>query len=86
MKDHLPTLKEYGLATDRDGYVAKSTDGTFIEVFEWASSEAKDAAHEHPAIAMIWEKMASVSDFTTMAELPEAEMRFPNFDILTLTL
>jgi hypothetical protein len=56
VKKHLPILRELELATDRSNYIAKSSDGTIIEVFEWTSQNATKAAHQHPAITDIWEK------------------------------
>lgn len=79
---HVPTLKEFGLITNRDNYVARASDGTIIEVFEWVSEDAKDAAHEHPAIAEIWEQMTPLCEFGHMQNLKEAKYPFPNFHVL----
>ena len=76
---HFPTLKEYGLTTDRPPYMGKSSDGTILEIFEWASPEAAEKAHDHPAVAKIWEAMAMVCDFGKLEQLPEAKNRFPHF-------
>lgn len=82
VKKHLPTLRELGLATNRENYVAKSTDGRIIEVFEWVSAQAVNAAHQHPAVSDIWEKMALVADFLPMNSLPEGNAPFVDFEIL----
>jgi hypothetical protein len=82
VKSHLPKLRELGLATDRNNYVAKSTDGRIIEVFEWASSNAVNAAHQHPAISDIWEKMTLVADFLPMNSLPEGNAPFVSFEMV----
>lgn len=76
---HFPTLKEYGLTTTRDPYIAKSADGSYLEVFEWASDEAAKKAHDHPAVAKIWEAMAIVCDFGKLEQLPESKNVFPQF-------
>lgn len=76
---HFPTLKEYGLTTDRDPYIGRSSDGTILEIFEWISQEAAQKAHDHPAVAKIWEAMAVVCDFGRLEQLPEAKNRFPHF-------
>lgn len=76
---HVTTLRQYGLVTDRDNYISKSSEGVIIEVFEWVSEEAKNAAHEHPAIAQIWERMTPLCEFGQMKHLREANMPFPNF-------
>ena len=84
VKKHLPALRQYGLITERDGYLAKSKDGTFCEIFEWVSPDASRQAHEHPAIAKIWEAMGEIADFPAMNALPEAGNRFPNFAMMAL--
>jgi hypothetical protein len=79
---HLPKLRDLGFATDRENYVAKSQDGTIIEVFEWASMNAVNAAHQHPAVSDIWEKMTLIADFLPINQLPELNGPFADFKIL----
>jgi hypothetical protein len=80
---HLPALRELGLATDREGYLAKTKEGVFIQVFEWTSTNAISAAHEHPAIQHFWEKMILIAEFPPMGALAETQRPFPGFEILT---
>ncbi len=82
VKKHLPKLRELGLATDRHNYVAKSSDGRIVEVFEWTSGNAVNAAHQHPAISDIWEKMTLVADFLPMNSLPEGNEPFVSFEMI----
>lgn len=77
---HFPTLKEYGLTTDREPFIGRSSDGTILEIFEWVSAAAASKAHDHPAVAKIWEAMAMVCDFGTLDQMPEAKNRFPHFE------
>ena len=79
---HLPALRELGLVTDRSAYLAKSSNGTIIEVFEWVSMNAIGAAHQHPAISDIWEKMILIAEFPPMNTLPEGVKPFPGFAVL----
>lgn len=79
VKKHFPILKEYGLTTGKDPFIGRSSDGTILEVFEWANPEAAKKAHDHPAVAKIWEAMAVICDFGTLSQIPEAENRFPHF-------
>ncbi|HYD20926.1 MAG TPA: hypothetical protein VEB40_05575 [Flavipsychrobacter sp.] len=83
LKIHIPTLKEYDLITDKEPFTVLSENGTVIEIFEWASQEAIDLAHEHPAIRTIWGKMGPICDFVSMKDLPESQNAFPSFDILS---
>ena len=82
VKKHLPALRQLELATDRNNYIAKAADGTIIEVFEWTSPGAISAAHQHPAINDIWEKMTMIADFIPMASLAEGQHPFAGFEII----
>ena len=79
---HVETLRSLGFVSDKTNYVAKAEDGRIVEVFEWVSGNAVNAAHQHPAIADIWEKMALVADFPPMNTLPEANQPFASFKML----
>ena len=79
VQKHFSVLKEYGLTTDKDSFIGRSSDGTILEVFEWANPEAAKKAHDHPAVAKIWEAMALVCDFGTLSQIPEAKNPFPHF-------
>jgi quinol monooxygenase YgiN len=81
VEKHLPVLRELQLATDRANYIARSKDGSIIEVFEWTSMDAINAAHQHPAVTDIWEKMTMIADFLPMSALPEANRPFPGFEM-----
>ena len=76
---HVPTLRKLGLATARKPVVARSRNGTYIEVFEWESEEAVKQAHEHPKVAQIWETMGRVCEFSKLESLPETKEEFPHF-------
>lgn len=79
VQKHFPILKEYGLTTEKDPFIGRSSDGTILEIFEWANQEAAKKAHDHPAVAKIWEAMAVVCDFGTLSQVPEVANRFPHF-------
>lgn len=79
VRKHFPILQEYGLATDKTPFIGRSSDGTILEIFEWANAEAARKAHDHPAVAKIWEAMAVVCDFGKLEQLPEAKNMFPHF-------
>ena len=81
---HLPTLRRLELVTEQPGILARSTDGTYLEIFAWRSPAAKDAAHQHPRVAEIWESMAEVAEFLPLASLEEAHIPFSNFALVQL--
>lgn len=76
---HWRVLREQGLVTDRTRYAMQATDGTIIEVFEWRSSEAIEAAHKNPAVAALWREFEAACDYTPVAAVPEAQRLFSEF-------
>ena len=83
VEQHIPKLQELGLITDRANYLAKSSDGTIIEVFEWKDDEAKRIAHSNEDIRHIWTLMEDLCTFPQMTDLPEAHNGpFPNFEMV----
>ena len=82
MRDHLPVLRSQGLATSRETTVLRASDGTLLEIFEWASQAAIDAAHKNPVVHALWERYAACCDYVTLSDLPEAGMMFPGFELV----
>jgi hypothetical protein len=81
--DHVPTLRRIGLVTDRAPILMEARDGTLVEVFEWASAEAIQAAHGHPAVLRMWEEYGKVCDYVPVAQVPEAAQMFSEFSPFT---
>ena len=48
VRSRVPTLRKEGLVTDRVPVLMRAKNGTLIEVSEWKSREAIDAAHKNP--------------------------------------
>lgn len=82
MRDHLPILRAQGLATDRPPTWLRAGDGTLIEIFEWMSHAAIDAAHVNPEVARLWARYAACCDYVSLSDLPEARAMFPEFEFL----
>ncbi|HEY0740847.1 MAG TPA: hypothetical protein VGD40_05260 [Chryseosolibacter sp.] len=82
LKDHISTLRQYELITDAGSFTALCEDGTVMEIFEWTHEEAKNHAHEHPAIRTIWGRMEGVCDFPPLKDLNEAKHPFANFQVI----
>ena len=75
----MPTLRRLGLITDRPPVLVRSANGTYIEVFEWATAEAAGLAHQHPEVAQVWEAMGRIADFPPLDSLEESKGRFTHF-------
>jgi hypothetical protein len=79
LRNHVATLRSVGLATARKPIAMEAADGTFVEVFEWASEEAIQAAHQHPVVLAMWEQYAAVCDYVPIGQVPEAAQLFANY-------
>lgn len=73
---HHEQLRAEGLVTDRPPVRARSEEGTVVEVFEWASAEAMQAAHENPAVQKMWTEFAEICEYIPIAQVPEAAKLF----------
>ncbi len=77
-REHMPFLRELGLATDRPHILATAADGTLVEVFEWVEGGI-EKAHHHPAVGELWKRYAEVCDFVPLNSLEESAQMFANF-------
>jgi quinol monooxygenase YgiN len=76
----VPTLRKEGLATERIPTIMRARDGTIIEVSEWKSRDAIDAAHKNPNVLAMWEKFFAICDCVPLQTLAEATEMFAGFE------
>lgn len=81
---HFARLYEQGLVTRRKPFLMRARDRTVVEVFEWKSQRAIDAAHDNPAVLAMWSEYASVCDYVPVGSLAEANELFSGFDSLAI--
>src|SRR5881392_1504188 len=79
VRNRVPTLRKESLVTDRKPVIMRARDGTIIEVSEWKSREAIDAAHRNPNVLAMWEKFFAVCYCVPLNTLPEAADMFAGF-------
>ena len=80
VRARVPTLDKEGLMNDRVPTIMRAKDGTIIEVSEWKSREAIDAAHKNPNVLAMWEKFFAVCDCVPLKTLAEANEMFAGFE------
>jgi quinol monooxygenase YgiN len=80
VRKHLEVLREQQLVTEHPASVMRASDGTIVEVFEWRSSEAIQAAHGNPAVHALWKEFGAACDYTPLARLKEAQQMFAEFE------
>ena len=71
--------------TDRKSVIMRARDGTIIEVSEWKSREAIDAAHKNANVRAMWEKFFATCDCVPLNTLAEAEEMFAGFEPIEST-
>jgi quinol monooxygenase YgiN len=79
VRSRVPILRNEGLVTNRVPTIMRSRDGTIVEVSEWKSREAIDAAHKNPNVLAMWNKFFAVCDCVPLNTLPEAADMFAGF-------
>jgi uncharacterized protein (DUF1684 family) len=79
IRDHVSTLRAIGFVTDRAPITMEAADGTILEVFEWLSADAIQAAHGHPTVLKMWEAYGAVCDYVPVAQVAEASQLFSHF-------
>jgi quinol monooxygenase YgiN len=79
VRDHVPTLRRLGLATDRPVQAMRAKDGTIVETFEWRDG-AVAKAHENPDVLAMWGRFGEVCDIVPLKELAEAGDMFATFE------
>ena len=77
---HYPALRKFELVTARVPIVARSANGTIVEVFEWVDGDAHSRVRQHREIAAIWEEMAKIGEMPKLGTLPECAESFPHFE------
>ena len=80
VRNRVPTLRKEGLVTDRVPTIMRTRDGTIIEVSEWNSEDAIDAAHKNPNVLAMWNQFFEVCDCIPLNTLAEAEEMFAGFE------
>jgi len=83
LREHVPYLRSVGLATDREVVLAEASDGSIVEVFEWASGGV-EKAHKHPGVGKLWERFFVACDAVPLHNLPESSAQFAGFTPLDL--
>ena len=80
VRNRVPTLRKENLATDRQPIIMRAPDGTIVEVSEWKSREAIDAAHKNPNVLAMWNKFFAICDCIPLNTLAEANEMFAGFE------
>jgi quinol monooxygenase YgiN len=78
-KEHVPILRAQGLATERPVQAMRAADGTIIEVFEWKSQAAIDAAHTNPEVLKLWGRYAEACEYIPLNQVKECSDMFAGF-------
>ena len=83
VRNRVPVLRKEGLVTDRKPTIMRARDDTIIEVSEWKSQEAIDAAHKNPIVLAMWNKFFESCDCIPLNEISESAEMFAGFEPVT---
>ena len=77
--EHVQRLRAEGLVTDRTPIQIEAKDGTVLEVFEWESKEAIEAAHTNLRVLEMWNEYSAVCDYVPASSVEETSDLFAEF-------
>jgi quinol monooxygenase YgiN len=80
VRGRVPILRKEELVTDRVPTIMRARDGAIIEVSEWKSEDAIDAAHKNPNVLAMWNQFFAVCDCIPLNNLAEANDMFAGFE------
>lgn len=83
LAQHVPRLRALDLASQREALLLQAANGILVEVFEWKSAAAIEAAHQSPEVQALWEQFAAVCDYLPLDQLAEAKQLFAGFEVLS---
>ena len=83
VRKHHGILRAENLVSNKAPHVMRAGDGTIVEVFEWASSEAIERAHASAVVKALWAEFDAACEFVPIARLAEAQHIFSEFESLT---
>jgi len=80
VRSRVPTLRKEGLVTDRAPIIMRAHNATIIEVSEWKSQEAIEAAHKNPNVLLMWNRFFEICDCNPLNTLSESAEMFAGFE------
>ena len=80
LAEHVPTLRREELATARPVVLLRSADGRYLEIFEWASEQSAEKAHDTPRVKALWARLEAVAEVGRLVDLPCAHRSFAHFE------
>lgn len=83
VRRRVPTLRQEDLVTDRTPTIVRARDGTIIEVSEWNSREAIEAAHKNPNVLALWQQFFALCDCVPLNTVAETSEMFAGFEPMT---
>jgi quinol monooxygenase YgiN len=79
LRRHHGILRLQGLVSEFKPVVLKSAEGTYLEIFEWKSKDAMDAAHKNKAVLDLWQRFEVACEYKKLADVKEAQELFASF-------
>jgi hypothetical protein len=84
LRDRLAVLRCEGFVTDRPACILRGQDGIYLEILEWTSAEAINAAQENKAVGALWPRLERAGEYRRLGHLPESDELFAEFESVEL--
>jgi hypothetical protein len=78
--ENIPVMRKLGLVTFREQIIAKSIEGSIIQIFEWVEDDSQEQAMAHPVVQEMWVKIARISDFQKPMAVSEFQETLSMFE------
>jgi hypothetical protein len=82
LQNNIPVMRKLGLVTDREQIIARSKDGSILQVFEWKRDDSQDQAMAHPVCQDMWLKVGNISEFQKPVAVAEFNEVFSMFETI----
>jgi hypothetical protein len=85
LRDQMSVLRVMRFVSEAETIVLRSPSGVYLEIFEWASRESIEAAHDDDVVHEMWSRFESVCDYVRLADMSEMGELFPEFERMKWT-
>lgn len=80
LRQDIVVMRGEGLLSDWPGMILKAGEDVYLQIVEWADTEAPARSSSNERVMAIWTKKRTLADYLSLAEVPGADRLFPSFE------
>lgn len=80
--ENIPIMRKMGYVSFREQIVAKSKDGSILQIFEWLEEDSQEQAMADPIVQDMWMRATKISDFQKPVEVSEFHETLSMFEMV----